>query len=102
MPIRLNLCLRSDGTPKSAFATKAEADAWIERQPVSEVVGLSSYPCREHGWHVGGNRYEATTPRREGVLVMATCPSCGISSRIDDGDEFVGDPSTQTFPEEEP
>jgi hypothetical protein len=40
-------CLRWNGTPKHAFATKDEALANVA--PDAHV-----YPCQEHGWHRGG------------------------------------------------
>lgn len=38
-----------DGKPKAAFATQKEADAAI---PDNDHY-LTSYACREHGWHIG-------------------------------------------------
>jgi len=48
---------RSDGTPKSRFATQDEANRSALRLRLEEGADLDPYPCRFcGGWHLGNRR----------------------------------------------
>jgi hypothetical protein len=65
MPDRVNPCLRNNGTPKTGFATKGDAERWIEKNVEGhEIMGIKAYPCNLHGWHIGGRPRQA--PHRRG------------------------------------
>jgi hypothetical protein len=42
-------CYKNNGAPKTAFATKKEAERAIPRTS----TGLKPYRCETHGWHLG-------------------------------------------------
>ncbi|MBC5809684.1 MAG: hypothetical protein GIW95_02345 [Candidatus Eremiobacteraeota bacterium] len=45
-------CYNKNGSPKSAYATKKQA----ERAIPATSVRLAPYECPKHGWHLGHRR----------------------------------------------